>query len=113
MVATFQSNKKKDWFLLESGLVFVYGEVCKGTSRNCVVFKMELFATIINGKKLRRTSSDGLTTNCLLKFAKHLSCQTPADARFNKNDCLHSIQILHDRHHVPINFQPTVFILQI
>ena len=39
-VAIFRCNKSKDWFSHETGLVFVYGEVCKG------VFKMELFAKI-------------------------------------------------------------------
>ena len=43
----FQCNKKK-------GLVFVYGEVCKGTFKNSATFKMELFVTISNGRKLQR-----------------------------------------------------------
>ena len=74
-VATFWSNKK-DWFSHETGLVFVYGEVLKGESRNSATFKMEFFATIDNDRKLQRASSDGLTINCLLKFAEHLSCKT-------------------------------------
>ena len=90
-VATFQNNKKRDWFSLETGLVFVHGEVCKGASRNSTTFKMEHFATIRIGRKLQRASSDGLTTNCYLKFAEHLSCQAPPDARFYKKYCLHSI----------------------
>ena len=83
-MATFQNNKKKDWFSYEAGLVFLYGKVCKGTSRNSAIFKMELVATIGKGKKLQRVSSDGLTTNYLLKFVEHLSYQTPPDSRFYK-----------------------------
>ena len=83
----------------------MYGEVCKGASRNSATFRMALFATIGDAKKLQRASSDGLTINCLLKFAEHLLCQTPLDARFNKNNCLSSILILH--HHLSINFQRT------
>ena len=60
----------------------MYGKVCKGTSKNSSTFKMELFATISNNRKLQRALSDGLTTNCLLTnwlttnllnifFAKH------------------------------------------
>ena len=44
--------------------------------------KMELFATISNGRKLKRT--DELITNRFLKFAEHLPCQKPSDARFYK-----------------------------
>ena len=76
-MAAFQNNKKKEWFSRETRLVFVYGEVCKDASRNSATFKVELFATVGKGRKLQRASSDGLTTNCLLKFAEHLSCQTP------------------------------------
>ena len=47
-MATFQNNKKKDWFSHETGLVFVHGEVFKDGSRNLAIFKMELFATISN-----------------------------------------------------------------
>ena len=83
-MATFQNNKKKDWFSHKTGIVFVYGEVCKGASRNSATIKMELFARIGNGRNLQRASFNGLTTNCLLKFAEHLSCQTPQDARFHK-----------------------------
>ena len=61
-VATFRNNKKKDWFSHETGLVFLYGEVCKDAFKNSATFKMELFATIINGRKLQRASSDGFTT---------------------------------------------------
>ena len=79
---TFQNNKKKDWFSHETGLVFVYGKVFKGGSRNSVKFKMELFATIGNDRNLRRASPDGFTTKCFLKFAEHLSCQAHPDGRF-------------------------------
>ena len=50
--------------------------------------KMELFATISNGRKLKRTSSDELITNRFLKFAEHLPCQKPSDARFYKKKML-------------------------
>ena len=53
-MTTFQNNKKKDWFSHETGLVFVYGEVPKGRSRNSATFKMELFATTGNDRKLQR-----------------------------------------------------------
>ena len=69
----------------------MYGEVCKSASKNSATFKMELTATVSNGIKLQRALSDGLTTNCLLKVAKHLSCQTHPNARFYKKCCLHSI----------------------
>ena len=57
-VATFPNNKKKD--LLSNGirLVFLHGKVFKEGSRNSATFKMELFATIHNGKELQRASSD-------------------------------------------------------
>ena len=84
-VATLRNNKKKDWF--SHGPVFMYGEFLKGRSRNSVTFKLELFATICNKRKLQRASSDGLTTNCLLKFAEHVSCQTHPDARFYTKNC--------------------------
>ena len=86
---TFEIIRKKTGFHTKP--VFVYGEVGKGTSKNSATFKMELSATISNGRKLQRALSDGFTTNCLLKFAKHLSCQTHPDARFYKKCCLHSI----------------------
>ena len=41
----------------------MHGEVYKGGSRKSGTFKMDLFATIGNGRNLQRTSSDGLTTN--------------------------------------------------
>ena len=41
----------------------MHDEVFKGGSRNFVTFKMELFATIGNNRKLQRASSNGLTTN--------------------------------------------------
>ena len=49
-MATFQTNKKKDWFSHKTGLVFVHGDVFKDRSRNSATFKMELFATIGNGR---------------------------------------------------------------
>ena len=55
-------NKKKDWFSHETGLVFVYDEVLKGGSRNSTTFKMEVFGTIGNDRKVQRASSDWLTT---------------------------------------------------
>ena len=42
--------KKKDWFSHKTELVFVHGDVFKGRSRNSATFKMELFATIGNGR---------------------------------------------------------------
>ena len=50
-VVTFQTNKKKNWFSDKTRLVFVYDEVCKGTSRKSIIFKMELFTTIWNLSK--------------------------------------------------------------
>ena len=47
-VATFQNNKKKDWFSHETGLVFMHGGVFKDRSGNSAIFKMEFFATIGN-----------------------------------------------------------------
>ena len=41
----------------------MYGEVFKDGSRNSGTFKMELFPTICNGRKLRRASSDGFTSS--------------------------------------------------
>ena len=49
-MAAFWNNKKKDWFLHKTGLVFVHGEVFKDGSRNSAIFKMELIATIANGR---------------------------------------------------------------
>ena len=69
----------------------MYGEVCKGASKNSATFKMELSTTISNGRKLQRALPDGLATNFLLKFVKHLTCQTHPDARFYKKSCLLSI----------------------
>ena len=59
-LATFPNNKKKDLVSHETGLVF---KVFKGGSRNSTTFKMEFFVTIGNGRNLKRTSSDRLTTN--------------------------------------------------
>ena len=49
-MATFQNNKKKDWFSNEAGLVFIHGEIFKDTSRSSATFKMECFARISNGR---------------------------------------------------------------
>ena len=49
-MGTFQNNKKKDWFSDETGLVFVHGDVFKDGSSKSATFKMELFATIGNGR---------------------------------------------------------------
>ena len=62
-MATFQNNKKKKLVSHETGLVFMQGKVFKGGSRNSSAFKMELFATIGNGRNLQRASTDRLTTN--------------------------------------------------
>ena len=48
--------------------------------------RWSLFATIGNAGKLQRAPSDELAANCLLKFADHMCCQTPLDARFNKKN---------------------------
>ena len=48
-MATFW-NKKKDWFSHKTGLVFVHGHIFKDGSRNSITFKIELFATISNGR---------------------------------------------------------------
>ena len=47
-MATFQNNKKKDWFSCETRLVFK--EVFKDGSRNSAAFNMELLAAIGNGR---------------------------------------------------------------
>ena len=49
-MASFQNTKKKDWFPHETGLFFVHGNVFKDGSRNSATFKMELLATIGNGR---------------------------------------------------------------
>ena len=49
-MATFQNNKKKNWFKDKTELAFVDGDVCKDGSRNSAVFKMELFARIGNDR---------------------------------------------------------------
>ena len=49
-VAKFWNNKKKDWFLPETRLVFVLGDIFKDWSRNSATFKMELFATVGNDR---------------------------------------------------------------
>ena len=42
--------KKKDWFSLETVLVFLHGDVFKNGSRNSVTFKMEVSAEVSNGR---------------------------------------------------------------
>ena len=49
-MTTYRNNKKKDWFSHEIGLVFVHGDVFEDGSRNSATIKMELFATIGNGR---------------------------------------------------------------
>ena len=49
-MATFQNNKKKNWFKDKTELAFVDGDVCKDGPRNSAVFKMELFARIGNDR---------------------------------------------------------------
>ena len=49
-MAAFRNNNKKDWNSHKTGLVFVHDEVFKDKSRNSGTFKMELFATIGNGR---------------------------------------------------------------
>ena len=49
-VATFQNNKKKDWFSHKTKPVFVNGNIFKEGSRNSAIFRKELFATIANGR---------------------------------------------------------------
>ena len=50
MVTSFRNNKKKGWFSQETRLVFVHGKVFKNRSKDSAIFKMELFATIGNGR---------------------------------------------------------------
>ena len=38
-VVIFRYNKNKDWFSHETGLVFKYGEVCKGAFKNCHILR--------------------------------------------------------------------------
>ena len=70
-------------------------EVCKGASKNSAIFKIELSATVSNNRNLQMALSDGLTTNCLLKFAKHQPWETQPDVRFYKKklftQCLKNI----------------------
>ena len=49
-MAKFQNAKKNDWFSHKTGLAFVQGDVFKDGSRNSATFKMEIFATIGNGR---------------------------------------------------------------
>ena len=41
-MATFQNNKKKDWFPHETKLVFVHGHICKDGPRNSATFNRAL-----------------------------------------------------------------------
>ena len=50
MAKSRNNKKKEDWFSHETGLVFVHGDVFRDGSRNSTTFKMELFATIGNGR---------------------------------------------------------------
>ena len=49
-MATFLNNKKKGWCPHKTGLAFVHVNIFKDGSRNSATFKMELFATIGNGR---------------------------------------------------------------
>ena len=49
-VALLRNNKKKYWSSHETTLVFVYGDIFKSGSKNSASFKMELFATVDNGR---------------------------------------------------------------
>ena len=49
-MATFRNNKKKDWFSLETGPVFMHSDVLKDGSRNSATFKMELLGLTTNGQ---------------------------------------------------------------
>ena len=66
-------------------------EVCKGASKNSAIFKIELSATISNNRNLQMALSDGLTTNCLLKFAKHQPWETQPDVRFYKKKVVYTM----------------------
>ena len=48
---------KKEWLSYETRLIFVLGVVFEHWCRYSAIFKMELFATIGNDKKLQRASS--------------------------------------------------------
>ena len=39
-VATFRNNMNKNWFLNETGLVFVHGDVFQDGPRNSATFKI-------------------------------------------------------------------------
>ena len=49
-LAESQNNNKKDRNSHKTRLVFVHGKVFKGESKNSAIVKMELFATIGNGR---------------------------------------------------------------
>ena len=46
----FEIIRKKYWFSLETGLVFVHDDFFKERSKNSATFEMELFATIGNDR---------------------------------------------------------------
>ena len=72
-------NKQNDWFSHETELVFVHGEVFKEGSRNSASFKMELFATICNSRKLQMTSSDELKSNEQYSTLPSLQAKSKSD----------------------------------
>ena len=49
-MATFQNNKKKDWFSQETLLVFVHGNIFRDRSQNSASFKMKSSLQLSNGK---------------------------------------------------------------
>ena len=57
-MTTFRNNKKKDLISYKTGIIFMHGEILKDRSRSSAIFKKELFATIGNGRKLQRASSN-------------------------------------------------------
>ena len=63
MWSHFKITRKKTGFHLKPDYFFMHGKVFKDRSRNSAMFKMKLFATIGNGWKLQRPSSDVFTTN--------------------------------------------------
>ena len=45
-----------------------------------------------------------------MKFAEHLSCSTPPDAKFtHTKNCLKNVSGLHDYHHIPIKFLADIY----
>ena len=49
-LATYRNKKKKYWFSHKARLGSVHGNIFKDGFRNSATFKMELFATIGNGR---------------------------------------------------------------